>query len=151
MSRLSIQPITLSEAREYIRLNHRHHKPPEGWLFGCAVNNEERVVGVIAVGRPVSRIIQGREPYTAEVTRCCTDGTKNAASMLYAAAWRAARALGYNRLITYTLKSEGGASLRASNWTVVYETKAASWAEKSIARPRVDKSTPEERTLWELI
>jgi hypothetical protein len=78
---------------------HRHHKPPQGWKFGIAVNNGEKVVGVVMVGRPVSR--HRDDGWTLEITRLCTDGTKNAASMLLGAARKAASALGYKRLITY--------------------------------------------------
>jgi hypothetical protein len=96
----------LPEAHVYVRQWHRHHKPAVGGLFAlaCAVSGE--VCGVAVVGRPVSRMLQ--DGYTAEVTRLATDGTKNAASMLYAACWRAARAMGYRKLITYILKTETG-------------------------------------------
>lgn len=144
---LEIQPITFSEAAEYIRAHHRHHIPPVGWLFGCAVNNGEEVVGVVTIGRPVARVYD--DGYTAEVTRCCTDGTRNACSMLYGASWRAAKALGYRKLITYTRTNESGSSLKAAGWRVVGERKARSWAADSNARPRVDKSDPFQRMLWE--
>lgn len=99
----SLQPITQREAFAFISEHHRHHDEPEGWLFGLAVNDGERVVGVAVIGRPVARMLQNG--FTAEVTRVCTveglpkvlghDGNEHAApvaSMLYAAAWRAARA-----------------------------------------------------------
>lgn len=72
------------------------------------------------VGRPIGRYLD--DGLSLEVNRCCTDGTKNACSMLYGAAWRAAKALGYDRLYTYTRASENGASLRASNW--IYDGQA---------------------------
>lgn len=99
-----------------------------------------------ATGRPVARVLQ--DGWTAEVTRLCTLGDKNACSMLYAASWRAARALGYRRLITYTLKSEGGASLRASGWRLVGEAGGGSWSRKN--RPRVDMHPLEQKQLWEV-
>ena len=58
---------------------------------------------------------------TLEVTRLCTDGTKNACSFLYGKAARAAFALGYRRIGTYTLPDEGGASLRAAGWKLIGE------------------------------
>jgi hypothetical protein len=85
--------------------------------------------------------------WTLEVTRCCTDQTRNACSMLYAAAWRAAKALGYRRLITYTLASEGGSSLKAAGWKVIHQTRAQSWDRQS--RPRVDKHPTVQKLLWE--
>ncbi|MBX3282375.1 MAG: hypothetical protein KF756_07860 [Acidobacteria bacterium] len=142
---LELQPIDFDEACEFIRQNHRHHLPPKGWKFGIGVNDGKSVVGVVTAGRPVSRFLDNG--YTAEVTRCCTDETKCAASKLYAAAWRAAKALGYKRLITYTLKSEPGTSLIAAGWKVVYETKGGSWNVPS--RPRVDKHPLEPKLLWE--
>lgn len=84
-------------------------------------SRDGEVIGVAIVGRPVARLL-ACDPFTAEVTRLCTDGTRNACSMLYSATWRASRALGYHRLVTYTLQEEGGASLRAAGWRVVGET-----------------------------
>ena len=103
---LTIVPITLREANEFVRRHHRHHKPVPGCKFCIAVADREKIVGVAIVGRPVSRILD--DGWTLEVNRTCTNGTKNANSMLYAAAWRAAKALGYKRLITYTLLEESG-------------------------------------------
>jgi hypothetical protein len=100
----------------------------------------------VMVGRPVAR--HADDGWTLEVTRCCTDGTQNACSTLYAAAWRAARALGYHRLITFTLPQEGGASLRASGWRELYRTKGGSWDRED--RPRVDKHPTQPKTLWEI-
>ncbi len=119
---LQLQPITQREAFAFIARHHRHHKPPRGWRWGIAVNDGARVVGVIVVGRPVCRHLD--DGWTAEATRCCTDCTKNAASMLYAAAWRAALAMGYQRLITYTGQDEPGASLRAAGYASTSLTRA---------------------------
>lgn len=112
MATLHIQPIDFSEACEFVRRLHRHHRPPVGSKLQVAVNDGEKVVGVIIAGRPVSRMLD--DGLTVEVTRCCTDGTRNACSLLYGAAWRAAKALGFRRMVTYTLPDEGGASLRAA-------------------------------------
>ncbi len=142
---LELQPIAFDEACEFIRIHHRHHLPPVGWKFGIACNDGEKVVGVVTVGRPVARHFDNG--YTLEVTRNCTDGTPNAASMLYGAAWRATRALGYKRLITYTLKSEAGTSVKAAGWRVVGEAGGGSWNVPS--RPRVDKAPIEKKMLWE--
>lgn len=144
---LELQPITFEEACAFIRLHHRHHLPPVGWKFGIAVNNGSAVVGVVTVGRPVARRLD--DGYTLEVTRHCTDGTRNAASILYGAAWRACKALGYKRLITYTLVSESGTSLRAAGWKSLYVTSGRSWNVPS--RPRIDKHPLGQKTLWEAI
>lgn len=142
---LEIQPIDFDEASEFIRLHHRHHQPSVGWKFGMAVNDGEKVVGVAMVGRPVARHFD--DGWTLEVTRCCTDGTKNAASKLYAACRRASLALGYKRLITYTLATESGCSLVAAGWKPIRLAGGGSWSVPS--RPRVDKAPTEQKRLWE--
>lgn len=144
---LEIQPITFREANSFIEQHHRHHKPQWGCKFCIAVNDGEKVVGVIVVGRPVSRHLDNG--WTAEVTRCCTDGTPHAPSKLYAAAWRAARAMGYKRLITYTLKTEPGTSLIASGWRLVGLAGGGTWNRKD--RPRVDKHPIGQKQLWEAV
>jgi hypothetical protein len=143
--KLEIQPITFEEACDFIAKHHSHHQPPQGWKFGCAVNDGVKVVGVVTVGRPVSRILD--DGWTMEVNRCCTDGTPHAASKLYAAAWRAARALGYRRLITYTLGSERGVSLLAAGWKEIGRAGGGNW--NCPSRPRVTTAPTEQKTLWE--
>ena len=147
MTRLQLQPITFPEAAAFIEKHHRHHPPTIGWKYGIAVNDGATVRGVIVVGRPVARHLD--DGTTLEVTRCCTDGAKNAASMLYGAAWRAAKALGYRKLVTYTLDTEPGTSLRAAGWKAVAESPGRSWNTPS--RPRVDKHRLQPRIRREAI
>ena len=111
---LELRLCDFQTARDFVKLNHRHNKPPAGHKFSVACYDGDRLCGVCMVGRPVSRFLD--DGLTLEVNRCCTDGTRNACTMLYGAATRAAKALGYKRLVTYTLQSEPGTSLRASNW-----------------------------------
>ena len=152
---LRILPVTLRECRAFINQHHRHHKPPRGWKFGVGVANGS-LCGVATVGRPVSREIQSREPLTVEVNRTCTDGSRNANSMLYGACWRAAKALGYTRAITYIEKGEGGASLRAAGWVKVRDIPArASWAASTADEALRAMRDPigsggVERELWEI-
>ena len=113
---LTLRPIDLSEARAFVQQHHRHNLPPPGHKFSIACYDGDRLCGVAIVGRPVARRLD--DGLTLEITRDCTDGTYNACSMLYGACVRAARALGYKRIITYTLESEPGTSLKASGWTV---------------------------------
>lgn len=143
---LSIVPMTFSEACEFIARFHRHHRPPQGMVFalGCALGGE--IVGVATVGRPVARALD--DGWTLEVTRTCTDGTKNANSMLYGAAWRAAKGLGYRRLITYTLPEESGASLRACAWRCLGIAGGGSWSRPK--RPRVDTHPLQQKIKWEI-
>lgn len=142
---LELQPITFSEACEFVKEHHRHHIAPIGHKFAVGVNDGIKVVGVLIAGRPVARYLD--DGYTLEVTRCCTDGTKNACSILYATAWRVARALGYKQLITYTLATEAGGSLRGAGWRLIGRRGGGSWQRKS--RPRVDKHPTQTKLLWE--
>lgn len=142
---LHLVPVTLKEARRFVEENHRHHRAPQGGLFAIGCTDQDAILGVVIVGRPVARQLQ--DDWTAEVTRLCSDGTKNVCSMLYAAAWRAARALGYRRLVTYTLPSEGGASLRAAGWRLIGEAGGGSWSRAS--RPRVDLHPTQQKLRWE--
>jgi len=111
---LDIRPIEYGVARSFVEIHHRHNKPPAGHKFSIACYDGERLCGVAMVGRPVGRYFD--DGLTLEVNRCCTDGTRNACSMLYGYAWKAARGLGYKRLVTYTRESENGASLRAAGF-----------------------------------
>ena len=147
MQPLSITPIDFAEANAFVEKFHRHHKPMQGCKFCVAVSSGDKVVGVAIVGRPVARLLD--DGWTLEVNRCCTDGTKNACSMLYSAAWRAAKALGYMRLITYTLPEEGGASLRASNWRCLGLRGGGNWNVKSRPRIDTDELLRGQKLLWE--
>lgn len=148
---LRVSPVTLAEANEFVARHHRHHGPTVGHIFSVAVSDDDEIHGVAIVGRPVARALQ--DGYTAEVNRVATDGTRNACSMLYATCWRAARALGYQRLITYTLASEQGTSLRAAGWRIVGQTDGRSW--NAPGRPRVDwhptLSTSDGRIRWQAV
>lgn len=145
--KLEIVPITQKEANAFVAKFHRHHRPVVGSIFQIAVANENEVMGVVIVGRPVSRMLDNG--WTLEVNRCCTNGAPNACSMLYAAAWRVAKGLGYKRLITYILKEEPGTSLRAAGWKCIGEAGGGSWSVKS--RPRVDKHPLQRKLLYEAV
>lgn len=122
---LTIRPIHLNAAREFVRQYHRHNIPPVGGKFAISVCDGDRMCGVAICGRPVSRRLDDGE--TLEIYRNCTDGTYNACSKLYGACVRIAGAMGYKHIITYTLVSEGGASLRASNFECLGEAGGAEW------------------------
>ena len=111
---LELKPITLKTANEFVQKYHRHHKPTVGHKFSIGVSDGEKIVGVSICGRPVSRHLD--DGWTLEVNRLCTDGTRNACSILYAASARAAKAMGYKRIVTYILESENGSSLKASGF-----------------------------------
>lgn len=144
--RAVIVPISLAEANELVARWHRHSNPTVGHKFSLGLAVGDEMVGAAIVGRPVARPLD--DGWTLEVLRCVTAGRRNACSTLYGASWRAARALGYRKLVTYTLKSESGSSLRASGWRTVGEVGARSWDTPS--RPRVDKHSLQERLRWEV-
>lgn len=110
---MRLVPMTITDAKKYIRAWHRHNPKLESALFAVGVAHDE-ICGVAVVGRPKARALQ--DGYTAEIVRVATDGTYNACSMLYGACLRACKSLGYRRVYTYTLQSEPGASLRASGF-----------------------------------
>jgi hypothetical protein len=129
---IELVPITFKNACAFIRTKHRHHQPPQGMKFCLAVAKEGQVVGVAVTGRPVSRYLDdGR---TLEVTRVCTDGTKNVCSKLYSSCWRVAKEMGYKRLVTYILYSEPGTSLKASGWTCQGTAGGGNWNKPSRQR-----------------
>lgn len=130
---MRIVPVTFRQASDFVARLHRHNKPPRGHKFSIGVVDEiDDLVGVVMVGRPIARALD--DGLTCEVNRTCTDGYKNANSMLYGAAWRAAKAMGYKRCVTYTQHDESGASLRAVGWRRVADLPArGSWAESSKA------------------
>lgn len=111
---MEIRPISLKEAKEYVDKNHRHHKSPIGHKFSIGLFKGEELIGCAICGRPVSRFLDDKR--TCEITRLCTNGNKNACSMLYGACSRVAKAMGYRKVITYTLISESGVSLKASGF-----------------------------------
>lgn len=145
--------IDLAEANAFVAAYHRHHKRVVGHLFSLGAvtmdsldGGARKIVGVAIVGRPVARMRDdGR---TAEVTRLCTDGTRNACSFLYGASARAAFALGFKRIGTYILASEPGTSLTAAGWRLIGEAGGGSWSRDD--RPRVDKHPTQGKLLFEL-
>jgi hypothetical protein len=145
---IHLVPVSFKDACGFVAEHHRHHLPPVGMKFCMGVAEGTKLVGVAIVGRPVARHFDNGE--TLEVNRTATDGTRHANSMLYGAAWRAAQALGYTRLITMTQVGETGASLRAAGWRVVAERPAhKGWSVPS--RPRAnDRTAGIPRILWEV-
>jgi len=142
---LTIRPTSLKVANDFVSKNHRHHKPTQGCKFALSVWSESEMVGVAIAGRPVAR--NADDGQTLEVTRLCCDGTRNSASMLLGAIRKAGDAMGYARIITYTLPEEGGASLRAAGFVLLGKAGGGSWSRPS--RERVDKAPLQEKLKWE--
>jgi hypothetical protein len=145
---LTIVPVSFRGAAEFVADHHRHHKPPRGMKFAIGVADGDELVGVAMVGRPVARHYD--DGFTLEVNRTAVaDDVRNANSLLYGAAWRAAKALGYRRLITYTQDGESGASLRGAGWRVVAQLEpSAGWSRPSRVRAG-NGNDGIQRTLWE--
>ena len=117
--------MTLADANEYVALYHRHHKPVQGHRFSIGAIGVTGIVGVAIVGRPVAR---GCDAYmTAEITRLCTDGEKNACSFLYAACARICKEMGFTRIQTYILDTEPGTTLKAAGWVYEATTAGGDW------------------------
>lgn len=148
-TRLTVIPCELDEANYYVKENHRHNGPVTCHKFSLAVADEENQIrGVAIVGRPVARALC--DSWTLEINRVCTDGHPNACSMLYAAAWRAARAMGYRRVVTYTLTTEPGTSLKAIGFRCIGEVGGGTWHRPNCGRPRIDKHPTQKKFRWEL-
>ena len=147
---LHVAPICIRDANELVRRFHRHHKPVIEALYAVGVAREDGIIiGAAIAGRPVAR--HNCDGYTAEIVRCVVQpGYPNACSMLYSAAWRAARAMGYARAITYILDSEDGTSLRAANWRLVGEAGGGTWHRPNCGRPRIDVHPLQRKLLFEV-
>ncbi len=144
---LYLAPITLRQANAWVRQVHRHHPPVRGMKFAIAALDADGGLHAVAIAsRPVSRILDA-EGYL-EVTRVASDGTRNACSMLYGAMRRAGTGMGYpaHKIITYTLASEHGASLRAAGWVMDGASGGGSWDRAD--RPRVDAAPTDVKTRW---
>ena len=150
---LRITPITFKAACAFVKEKHRHNKAPQGHKFSIGITCDGILAGVAMIGRPISRHFDNG--FTCEVTRTCTDGSKNANSMLYGAAWKAARAMGYTKIITYTQHDESGISLHAAGWKKVKEINGYNdWQRSDRALKEEQKNTPVlsgvVRILWEI-
>ena len=145
---LHVQPISFNAAREWIACTHRHLRDPiTGWLFGVEIVQDGVRVGVACAGRPKARMMQ--DGVTCEITRVAvTEGAPNACSFAYGALRRAALALGYLRVLTYTRHNEHGASLRASGWTLDGAAGGGEWARPSRARALAEDPAPKQRWVY---
>lgn len=142
---LRLVPCSNERAKQYVEDFHRHHGASVQAKFAVAVVDVLGLVrGVVMVGRPVARLLD--DSWTLEVNRLATDGCPNACSMLYGAARRVARELGYTKLITYIREDEPGISLAASGWTYEGPIRARSW--DMPGRRRIDKTEIVRRGRW---
>lgn len=140
---LDVRPVTFREACTFVEENHRHHGKTAGCKFCIGAYDGGRLAGVAICGRPVSRMLD--DGLTIEINRLCTDGTKNACSLLYGACCRAAKAMGYQKAVTYILSEEPGTSLRASGFRCDGPAGGGTWNREG--RKRESMNT-ERKTRW---
>lgn len=146
---LNLSPITIGDARKYVEREHSHHHAPLSAL--CAVSVVDGgglIVCVSMLGRPVSRELQAQG--CVEVHRVASDGTApHAASMAIGAIARAAIALGWRRLVSYTLLGEAGTSYRAAGWCPVSVSRdGREWS--CVSRERGAVGQPGAKVRWEV-
>lgn len=143
---LRVVPVELTEANALVAAWHRHHQPTIGHRFSLGVVDDAGALhGTVIVGRPVARM-GGSPRRCLEVTRLVTDGTPMACSMLYGAAARAGKAMGYERIQTYILDTETGVTLRAAGWVCEGPAGGGQWDRAS--RPRAPGTRPDVKTRW---
>lgn len=140
---MKIIHVELKNANAFVENHHRHHRPVVGHRFSIGAEKNSKLVGVAIIGRPVARMTD--QSNIVEITRLCTDGTRNACSFLYGAAARAAKALGYNSIQTFILSSESGTTLKAAGWRKEHTTKGGEWTRISRSRNKADNATPKEK------
>jgi len=146
---MKIVPITLKAANAFVTQYHRHHKASVGHKFSIGLSENDNLIGVAIMGRPVAR--GSDNGFTIEVARLCTNGAKNACSMLYQAAARSSKELGYNKIQTYILQIESGTSLKASGWKMEAVTAGGQWKHTDGKKRRIDQPTmPKQRWVREL-
>jgi hypothetical protein len=137
-------PIKQRDARAFVDAHHRHNKAPRGSVFQIGLQKDNELIGCIMVGRPVARRLD--DGITLEVNRTCIEGYhKNACSMLLGAAVRAAKALGWKKIITYTLPSESGSSLKGAGWTFDGEGDLGDWNNRGGRQVQIFRETKKRR------
>jgi hypothetical protein len=142
-------PLSLDAANTLVAHWHRHHKPLAQAKFCIGVvDNNGHVCGAAIVGRPIARLLD--DGVSLEVNRCVTNGMPNACSLLYGAVARAAKAMGYSRVWTYTRVDEPGTSLRAVGWKLDDpKIRAQSWNRPGRTREDHTEIIQRKRWLWE--
>lgn len=147
-NRIEACPLELKQANEFVDTFHRHHSSVHRDKFRVGASLNGRLVGVVQIGRPVSRMLDDGK--TVEVVRLCTDGTRDVCSFLYSRAARIAKEMGYERIITYILESESGVSLRACGWKEDGTTSGGHWSRPSRKRTTTAPTVPKKRYIKHL-
>ncbi|MCK0190849.1 XF1762 family protein [Arenibacter sp. F20364] len=119
------KPTTIAKANEFVKENHRHHRPTARnggkWALSAIDKESEEIIGVLIAGNPVSATYMDGK--TLEVTRLCIkeNAPMGAASFLLSKCSKIWKIMGGDRIITYTLQKECGASLKGAGWDKVAE------------------------------
>lgn len=140
---LEATPLELSAANAFVATLHRHHDPVHRDKFRIGASSDGKLVGVVQLGRPVSRMLDDGK--TIEVVRLCSDGTKDVCSFLYSRAARIAKEMGYEKIITYILCTETGISLKACGWIEEGITSGGHWSRPSRKRMTTAPTVPKKR------
>lgn len=131
---LEIRPISIAKANEYVERFHRHHGKKTGCRFAIGCYEGRELHGVAICSNPVAR--NADDGLTLEVSRLCTDGTRNACSILYGACARIAKEMGFYKIQTYILETETGTSLKASGWKCEGRAGSVSWLHNASERTK---------------
>lgn len=147
MSGAVIRPISRNAAKAYLLRVHRHQpRLTAGWLFGCGLYRDDLLLGVACAGRPCRSLQDG---LTCEISRVATEGEADACSRLYGALCRAAKALGYTRIVTYTRMDERGSACRAAGFTDDGPAGGGEWSRPRRLRSAVADPSPKRRWIWQ--
>jgi hypothetical protein len=123
---VKIIPCSLRDANAFVSAFHRHSQPVRGHKFSVGLESDGEIIGYGIAGRPVSRVLD--DGFTLEILRVCVhDGYNNGCSMLYGALRKAGFAMGYTRIITYTLSNELGSSLKGAGFRPDKARRAGTW------------------------
>lgn len=145
---MKIVPLTLARANEFVARHHRHNDPTNGHKFSIGLDVDGELIGVGIAGRPVARHLD--DGNTLELRRVCVkNGQKNACSKLIARLRQIGMLMGYEKIITYTLQSESGASLRAVRARRVADVGPSNWKRRN-QHARHQPVYDEKKYRWEL-
>lgn len=141
-------PLELKDANAFVAVHHRHNEPVkrDKWRFGV-IDDNGKLIGVLHAAKPIARLLDDGK--TIEIVRCCSDGTKNLCSFMLGRARRIAKAMGYNKMISYILESESGVSYKAAGWHKETDTRGHTW--HTPGRPRTDTAPTCDKQRWALV
>lgn len=145
--KLTVQEIAFRDACALVNMHHRHHGSPVGHLFSGGVFDGAVLCAAVIAGRPVARKLDDGK--TMELTRVASDGTRNACSKAMGWVIREAWRRGFTRVITYTLDSEPGGSLRAVGFREAGMSTGGSWSRPSRGRAQ-ERHPLEPKRRWEI-